>query len=270
MSILFEGTHQRGFGTWPLKGEQCLAAIGEAIEVGYRAIDTAQMYANEADVGEALANCGVPREQLCVTTKVTPGNFGNFMPSVEKSLKDLRLDKVDLLLLHWPDPAGDNAEALSNLEAAHKAGLASNVGVSNYTSRMLRAAKEQLDVPLSINQVEFHPLLNQDVLLAASKETGIPLSAYCSAGRGEVAKQELLAEIGEKHGKSAVQVGLRWIYQKGVAVITMSTKPENIRANFDIVDFDLTDDEMESIEGLTKANYRIVTDKISPWAPEWD
>lgn len=272
MNIYFQKTHQRSFGTYPLTGDVARNAILAAAEIGYRAFDTAQMYENEAETGEALAATGVARDELCITTKVHPDNFSDekFLASVEQSLKDLRIDYVDVLLLHWPPIGGDIAPSLKLLEQAQLKGLAKNVGVSNYTIQMMRDAVKIVDVPLVTNQVEFHPLLNQDKLLEGANEVGIPLSSYSSVARGEVFKHPEFAEIGKAYGKSAGQVVLRWIVQKGVSVNTMSTKPENIRANFDIMDFSLSSVDMAKIEKLTHTNYRIVGSDLVPWAPEWD
>ena len=161
MTIYFEKSFARAFGTWPLKGDDLANALGTALEIGYRAIDTAQMYGNEADVGSVIAQCGIPRDELCITTKVHPDNLGDdrFMASVEQSLKDLGVDQVDVLLLHWPTLGGDNKSALLSLQQAHAKGYARNVGISNYTVAMMREAKALLDVPLVTNQVEFHPAL---------------------------------------------------------------------------------------------------------------
>ena len=272
MNIYFQKTHQRSFGTYPLTGEVAVAAIQTAANVGYRAFDTAQMYENEAETGEALAACDVAREDLCITTKVHPDNYteDKFMASIEQSLKDLRIDYVDALLLHWPPIGEDIVPSLKLLEKAHASGLARNVGVSNYTAQMMRDAVKIVDVPLVTNQVEFHPLLNQDILLAAAAETGIPLSSYSSVARGEIFRYPEFAQIGEGYGKSAAQVVLRWILQKGVSINTMSTKPDNIRANFEIMDFTLSSIDMARIDALTHTNYRIVGEDLVPWAPKWD
>lgn len=272
MNVYFRNTHQRGFGTFPLTGDEGRAAILAAAEVGYRAFDTAQMYRNEADTGEALQATGIPRDEFCITTKVHPGNFGEdrFMASVERSLRDLRVDCVDVLLVHWPPVGGDIAPSLNLLRKALDAGLARNIGVSNYTVAMMRDAVSIVGAPLVTNQVEFHPLLNQDRLLAAAAECGIPLSAYCSVARGEVFRHPEFAAIGRGYGKSAGQVVLRWILQKGVSAITMSTNSANIRANFDIMDFTLSSVDMARIERLTHTGYRIVGKNVSPWAPDWD
>ena len=272
MNITFEKTHQRVFGTFPLKGEILAGAIAAAAKVGYRAFDTAQMYGNEADTGAALKATGIARDQLCITTKVPPENFGadKFIASVEQSLKHLQLDQVDILLLHWPAPDGDIASSLRLLQQAQQRGLTKTIGISNFTAAMMRHAKAVVDAPLVTNQVEFQPLLNQDILLAAATETGIPLSSYCSVARGEVFKYPLFAQIGAGYGKSAAQVVLRWILQKGLAINTMSTKPANIAENFDVMDFTLSSIDMARIEALKSVGYRVVTRDLVPIAPEWD
>ena len=272
MNIFFQKNYQRSFGTYPLKGEVAVEAIQTATNVGYRAFDTAQMYENEPETGEALAACGIEREKLCITTKVHPDNFeeNKFMASVEQSLRDLRIDYVDAFLLHWPPIGGNIAPSLKLLEKAQHSGLARNVGVSNYNARMMRDAVKIVDVPLVTNQVEFHPLLNQDILLATSTETGIPLSSYSSVARGEIFRYPEFVQIGEGYGKSAAQVVLRWILQKGVSINTMSTKPDNIRANFEIMDFTLSSIDMARIDALTHTKYRIVNEDLVPWAPAWD
>ena len=272
MNIYFQKTHQRSFGTFPLRGDDCTDAILLAAEVGYRAFDTAQMYGNEAETGAALVQTGIAREDLCITTKVENDNFeeSRFLSSVEASLKALQTDYVDVLLLHWP-PADFQIDApLKLLEAAHTRGLTRNIGVSNYTAEMMRDAVKIVEAPIVTNQVEFHPLLNQDILLAAATETGIPLSSYSSVARGEVFKYPEFKEIGAPYGKSAAQVVLRWILQKGVSINTMSTKRANLAANFDVMDFTLSSVDMARIDALTHTNYRIVSKDLVPWAPDFD
>jgi 2,5-diketo-D-gluconate reductase B len=272
MNIFFQRSYQRAFGTYPLTGDTCMSAIAVALEAGYRAFDTAQMYGNEVEVGQALGRGGVARDELCITTKVHPDNDTDaaFMPSVRRSLEDLGLDAVDALLLHWPPVRTDIRPSLDRLRAALDAGLTRHIGISNFNARMMRETAAHLDVPVVTNQVEFHPLLNQDILLGAAAETGIPLSSYSSVARGEVFRHPEFAEIGAGYGKNAGQVVLRWILQKGVSVNTMSTKPENIRANFDIMDFTLSSVDMAKIDALTATNLRIVHSDLVPWAPDWD
>ncbi len=272
MSVYNQGVFQRGFGTFPLRGEVLAQAVRDALEVGYRAFDTAQWYGNEAELGSVLNESSVPRDELLITTKVHPDNMSaeRFMPSVEQSLRDLDVDVIDVLLLHWPP--GDNPveSSLELLQEAHSLGYARHVGVSNYTIAMMKTAKAFMDAPVIVNQVEFHPLLNQDKLLAASQETGIPLSSYCSIARGEIFKYPLLGKIGEHHGISAAQVTLRWILQKGVTMNTMSTRRANLRANFDIMDFELGPTDMQKIDTLTSTNHRISNADVVPFAPTWD
>lgn len=272
MNIYFQNTNQRTFGTYPLKGDELRDAMIIAADVGYRSFDTAQMYENETETGAALAEIALPRKEICVTTKVHPDNFTakTFLPSVEESLKKLNLDYVDVLLLHWPPADGDIAPSLTLLEQAHQTGLTRNIGVSNYTAQMMRDATRIIDTPLVTNQVEFHPLLNQDTLLAAAAETGIPLSSYCSVARGEVFKHAIFQEIGAAYNKTAAQVVLRWILQKGVSINTMSTKRANIEANFDVMDFTLSSIDMNRIDAMTQTGYRIVGEDLVPWAPKWD
>jgi 2,5-diketo-D-gluconate reductase B len=273
MNVTFQKTYQRVFGTFPLGGDVLRAAIEAAVAVGYRAFDTAQMYGNEAETGEALAASGVARDQLCITTKVGIENFTpeRFLPSVEASLRALRLAQVDILLLHWPTPGGDIRQSLELLQAAHDRGLARHIGLSNHTAAMMAFARTVVQAPLVTNQVEFHPLLDQSKLLVAAQATGIPLSAYCSVARGAVFDYPLFADIGQGYGKSAGQVALRWILQKGVAITTMSTKPENIRANFEVMDFTLSSIHMARIDALAaQVNLRLIGRNKVPYAPDFD
>jgi len=272
MNICFQKTYQRSFGTFPLKGDVLRQAIQSAIHTGYRAFDTAQWYGNEAQTGAALKESGVKRADLCIATKVRPDLYGeaDFLPAVEKSLRDLQVDQVDVLYLHWPPADGMIAPPLRLLQRALDMGFTRTIGISNFTAQMMRDAGSIVDAPIVSNQVEFHPLLNQNTLLAAAHETGIPLSSFCSVARGEVFKYPLFAEIGTGYGKTAAQVILRWILQKGVSINTMSTKPENIRANFDVMDFTLSSIDMARIEAMTATGYRVVTKEKVPIAPEWD
>ncbi len=272
MSLYFSNNYQRAFGTFPLRGDELTQAVIAATEIGYRAFDTAQMYQNEAETGKALKACGIDREELLITTKVANKDYAAdlFFAAVENSLRALQTDYVDVLLLHWPPADFNNAPSLELLAKARDKGYARHIGVSNYTAQMMRDALKIIDGPIVTNQVEFHPLLNQDILLGAAKETGIPLAAYCSVARGEVFKYPLFNEIGEQYGKSAAQVVQRWILQKGVSVNTMSTKRENIQANYNIMDFTLTASDIEKIDKLTANNFRIVNKSLVPWAPDWD
>lgn len=272
MSPFFRAPFERSFGTYPLKGAVLAAAMEAAAAAGYRAFDTAQMYGNEADVGAALAGLGLPRDALLVATKVHPDNFSadRFVPSVERSLEALRLDMADVLFLHWPPVGGVVGPSLDLLETAQQRGLTRHIAVSNYTGAMMREAARRVSSPIVSNQVEFHPLLDQSRLLATAAETGIPLSSYASVARGAVFEEPLFEELGRAYGRQAGQIVLRWILQKGVSINTMSTKPDNIRANFDVMDFTLSSVDMARIDALGARDYRIVDRAKSPFAPDWD
>lgn len=273
MSLLYQGVNQRLFGTWPLKGSEARAAILSAAEVGYRAFDTAQMYGNESEVGAALKDSGLPRDEILIQTKVHPDNFAEdkFLPSVQQSLTSLGVDQVDILLLHWPPVGGAIEGPLDLLNEALNKGFCREIGVSNFNLAMLKTATDRLDAPLAANQVEFHPLLDQSRLLIGASELGVPLSAYCSVAKGRVFDHPLLSEIGAPNKKSAAQVALRWTLQKGVAPVTMSTKAANQKANFEIMDFALSNAEMAAIDHLARSvNHRIVDADRIVWAPVWD
>ena len=271
LSPYFKGCFQRSFGTYPLKGDDLAKALSEAVHAGYRAIDTAQMYGNERDVGAALRQSTVARDELLVTTKVHPDNLGeaHFLPSVEASLKSLGLDCIDVLLIHWPPLDGDVAGPVRRLDEAVKRGLAKAIGVSNFNAPMMHAARQAIDTPLVANQVEFHPLLDQSRLMQAAADTGIPLTSYCSVARGEALKPVVITELAEAYGRTPAQIVLRWILQKGVPITTMSTKPDNLRANFNVMDFVLSGPDMARIDALTTRDFRIVSKEKSPWSPDW-
>jgi 2,5-diketo-D-gluconate reductase B len=270
-SRYFSSPFERGFGTWPLRGEVLTAAVRSALAAGYRAFDTAQMYGNEEDLGAALADCGADPEELLVTTKIHPDNVSadRLIPSLRESLRRLRLPRADVVLLHWP-PARDVGEAVRRLEEAVREGLARSIGVSNFTAAMLHEAAKAVSTPPVADQVEFHPLIDQSKLLAAAAETSVPLVAYCSLARGAISRFPLFTELGADYGRTPAQIALRWILQKGVAINTMSTKPENIRANFDVMNFTLSSVDMARIDALGATGLRVVDRNAVPWAPEWD
>lgn len=270
--MYFQRHFERSFGTFPLKGKPLADALTLALDTGYRAIDTAQMYQNEADVGHVLKASNLPRSELCVTSKVPHDKYTQelFIPSVEKSLEHLGLEKLDVLLLHWPPADGQIDQPIEWLLEARQKGLTEHVGVSNFTASMLRRVKQITTTPMVTNQVEFHPLLNQDVLLEAASETGIALSSYCSVARGAVFQHSLFDELANRYDVTAGQIVLRWILQQGVSINTMSTRKENIQANFNLMHFALSHVDMARIKQLTQTNHRIVDRQLVPWAPDWD
>ncbi len=270
--MYFETGHERAFGTFPLKGDDLQSALETALDVGYRAIDTAQMYANEAAIGEVLQRSTLQRNDVFITSKVPTSEFSEekFIPSVKQSLSDLQVDDVDVLLVHWPPGDDDVRPSLDWLQQAKQQGLTKHIGISNYNSIQMRTAKAHCQYPLVTNQVEFHPLIDQSTLQNTTKETGIPLASYCSVARGKVFSYPVFEKIADKYNVTAAQVVLRWIIQQGVSINAMSTKRENLKANFDVLGFALTEDEMQSITALNQAAYRIVDKALVPWAPTWD
>lgn len=270
--LYFQNHYERAFGTFPLRGDALKEALNTALDIGYRAIDTAQFYANEADIGHVIKQSNLARSELFLTSKVPIDKYAQstFIPSVLKSLEDLQIDKLDVLLLHWPPVDGDIEQPLTWLQEAQSLGLTQYIGVSNFTAAMLKRTLSLTDVPIVTNQVEFHPLLDQTALLDAASETGIPLASYCSVARGAVFKQPIFDELSRAYGVTPAQIVLRWILQKGVSINTMSTKTKNIKANFDVLSFTLSHVDMKRIDKLTHTNYRIVDKHLVPWAPAWD
>lgn len=260
-----------GFGTFELDRREATDAVATALEVGYRHVDTAQIYGNEAEVGGAIADSDIAREHIWLTTKVWPENFAppEFRPSVEKSLDRLGVDYVDLLLLHWPNDDVPLAETIEQLNDVRREGLAHQIGVSNFPSALLAEAAALSDAPLATNQVEYHPFLSQSAVLSEARNRGMALTAYSPLARGEVFEDATLGDIGEAHGKHAGQVALRWLIQQdGVIAIPRSADPDHIASNFEIFDFELTDAEVERITGLTAAHRRLIDPK--GLAPDWD
>lgn len=259
-----------GFGTWQLEGDVCVEAVKTALACGYRHIDTAQIYDNEAEVGEALADSGVGREDVFVTTKVWMDQMeeARLQGSVELSLKRLGLDRVDLLLIHWPNPDVPLAETMAALSEVKRFGMTRHIGVSNFPIGLLEEAIALASEPLVTNQVEYHPLLDQQAMLSACRRNGLALTAYSPLGRGGLLSNPVLREIAEADGKSSAQVTLRWlIQQEGVVAIPRSGDPAHIRGNFDVFDFALSDTEMQRIFALAEPGGRMTDPE---WAPQWD
>lgn len=242
-----------GLGTWQNTGRTCTESVTAALECGYRHIDTAQAYNNEADVGAALADSNVPREEVFVTTKVWRSNFraGDLQASVETSLEALGTDYVDLLLLHWPHPRVPVEESLSAMGDLQDDGVVRHVGVSNFTRTQLDTARELTDVSLVTNQVQYHPYVDQGRLHEYCLEHGVSLTAYSPLARGDVLDDPVLNRIGDRYGKSAAQVAIRWLLDKEqVLVIPKATSPNHIKANIDVFDFSLDDEERATIDSL--------------------
>jgi 2,5-diketo-D-gluconate reductase B len=251
-----------GFGTYPLKDDEADAAIKMALEVGFRHIDTAQMYGNEAVIGKALKAAGVARAELFVTTKVEPSNLTAkaFGPSVRRSLDDLKMDRVDLLLIHWPpDDAKAIEGVIEQLNSVSEQGLTTHIGVSNFPVAYLRRAVAASQRPVATNQVEYHPLLDQTTLKAASDALCIPLTAYCPLARGVVLTDPVVTGIARRLGEPPSAVVLAWIRQMGVIAVPMTTKRANAEANIRSLAITLDAKDMAAITALTSANRRLVS-----------
>ena len=264
----FNGIPAIGFGTYPLSGAEAERCVAAALEVGIRHIDTAQMYGNEKQVGRGIAASGVPRGEIFLVTKVDPSNLGagRFAESVKRSVDDLGT-VPDLLLIHWPPPEGDIDGPVERLLREGERGLAKQLGVSNFSPRLMRRAQQLAGGKLICNQVEFHPLLDQTAVLAAACELGLVLTAYSPLARGKCMEEKVVREIAARHGRPASEIVLRWIIQQGVAAIPMTRKRENAASNLRAADFTLTAQEMEAISGLGSRNMRLINPS---WMRSWD
>ena len=262
-----------GLGTMTLMGAVCVDAVKTALQVGYRHIDTAERYGNETEVGEGLQQglraAGLAREDVFVTTKVYHDKLAaaDFQRSFDDSLAKLKLAWVDLLLIHWPNPKVPLAETLGVLCKARREGRARHVGVANFTTALLQDAVKLASEPLVTNQIEVHPFLDQDKVLAACRAHGLAVTAYCPIARGKVPGNEVLERVGRTHGKSSSQVALRYLVQQDIIPIPRTANADHLAANLAIFDFKLSDSEMAEIGKLRQPGGRVVN---PPHAPKWD
>ena len=258
-----------GLGTWELRGRTCARLVEQALRLGYRHIDTAQVYENEREVGDGLRASGVRRDEVFITTKVWTSHFAphDLERSAKESLNKLRLSEVDLLLLHWPNPQVPLAETLGALARVKQLGLARHIGVSNFTVALIEEAVEKCPAPLVCDQVEYHPYLDQTKVREACARHGMAVVAYSPIAKGRVKNDELLAHIGKAHGKSAAQVCLRWLVQQNVSAIPRTSRLERLSENMEIFDFELSGEEMRRISAMGGSHGRL-TDY--GFAPKWD
>ena len=260
---------QIGLGTMTLKGDVCVQAVKSALQVGYRHHDTAWFYGNEKEVGEGLRQSGMKRDDVFLCTKVRETHLepDKFRQSLEESVKNLQLPQVDLLLVHWNNKDVPFKTSIGALCKAKKDGFAKHVGVANFTTTMLDEAWAVTSEPLVCNQVEMHPFINQDKVVAACKKHGMALVAYCPIARGKVPGADVLERIGKAHHKTAAQVSLRYLVQRGVAAIPRTSNPGHMKANLDVYDFELSAAEIAELKALNANNMRVVN---PPHAPQWD
>lgn len=259
-----------GFGTWQLEGDDARRMTEAALEIGYRHIDTAAIYKNEAQVGRGLQAAGLPRDEVFVTTKIWVDSFadGDLQRAAEASLQRLGLEHVDLLLLHWPKPNPPIEETIAALNEVKARGWTRSIGLSNFPSQFWRRAQAASEALLVTNQVEYHPFLTQQTLLATAKALGSSITAWSPLAQGKIVGEPTLEAIAAAHGKSVGQVALRWLVQQGVVAIPRTTKESRARENFEIFDFELSDDEMTRIHALGSPQGRI-GDWLDP-AFSWD
>jgi diketogulonate reductase-like aldo/keto reductase len=256
-----------GLGTWQLSGEECVEAVRDAIELGYRHIDTARAYGNEAQVGQGLHDSGVNRDEIFLTTKLW---YTELRPigvhdQVEQSLRELRTEYLDLLLIHWPNRRVPLAETLDAMLEARDAGRVRHLGVANFPSALLQEALEQ--APLVCNQIEYHPYLAQPQVLQVVREHGLMATAYSPLAQGAVLRDSVIVDIAEAHDRTPAQVSLRWLLdQPQVAAVPKASSREHRATNLDVFDFELTEEEGGRIAGLERGCRTI----DPPWAPDWD
>ena len=258
-----------GLGTWPMLGDECTRAVEQALELGYRHIDTAAAYNNEDAVGQALANTPTPREQIHVTSKVW---WDQLQPdamrhSMARSLKALRSDYVDLFMIHWPSTDWDLPRTLETLASFKEQGLARNIGVANFPLALLRKVVEEYGIGLSAIQVEYHVLLGQNALLDYARQHDMALTAYTPLARNKVSDIPQIQQIAKKHGVLPTQVALKWLLdQPNVAAIPKASSQTNQLANLASLKVELDDEDRALIAALSKRERQVSPD----FAPEWD
>ena len=238
-----------GFGTWQIQGDDAVRAVSTALETGYRHLDTAHVYGNEAEVGRALAESGVPRDDVFVTTKCPPGRAGQELDILRESLELLQTDHVDLWLIHWPGEGSANTDMWRAFVEARQAGLARAIGVSNFDISLIDEVTKATGAAPAVNQVEWSLLLFDPETLAEHRARDIALEGY-SALRGGTLEHPAIVEIAKRTGRTPAQVIIRWHLQHDVIVIPKSVNADRIRSNADVVDFTLTDEDMTTLDAL--------------------
>jgi len=260
MSLSIDGLTipQLGFGTWQLEPADARRMVAEALRIGYRHIDTAWIYKNEAAVGDGIRDSGVAREDIWLTTKIWVEHFQHdaLLRQAEESARSLGFTP-DLLLLHWPKAKPSLAETLGALNSAKDQGLTRSIGLSNFPSAQFREAQQLSPSRLVTNQVEYHPYLSLQTLRRTADDLGSSITAWSPLAQGKIADDPVIGEIARAHGKTPGQVTLRWLVQQGVIAIPRTARPERAAENFDIWDVELSEDEMNRIHALARPDGRL-------------
>lgn len=262
-----------GLGTWQSTGQDCVDVVSQALKMGYEHIDTAQAYGNEKEVGQGIKQSGVSRDKFFLTTKIFPDDM-KFEPekliaAAKRSLADLDTDYVDLLLLHWPDDRVPLSETIPALCELQKQGLTRHIGVSNFNIANIIEAEKYADVPIVVNQVEFHPFIKQKTLQTFLNNHHILLEAYSPLARGDVFDNEIIKEIADKHNVTPAQISLAWILaDKHRIAIPKTSNPDHLQGNLDAIKVQLSADDIEKISSLARADGRKI--KHPDYSPEWD
>ncbi|MBB3106965.1 diketogulonate reductase-like aldo/keto reductase [Psychrobacter luti] len=262
-----------GLGTWQSTGQDCIDVVSQGLKMGYEHIDTAQAYDNEKEVGKGIKQSGVARDKFFLTTKIFPDDM-KFEPekliaAAKRSLENLDTDYVDLLLLHWPDDRVPLSETIPALCELQKQGLTRNIGVSNFNIANIIEAKRYANVPIVVNQVEFHPFIKQKTLQTFLNNHHVLLEAYSPLARGDVFDNKIIKDIADKHGITPAQVSLAWILSdKHRIAIPKTSNPEHLQGNLDAVKVTLSEDELEKIGSLARSDGRKI--KHPDYSPEWD
>jgi len=260
-----------GFGTYGMSAADVYRLIPAALGAGFRHIDTAQIYRNEGEIGECVAASGIPRSEIFLTTKVWVSNYSErlFEASVNESLRKLKTDYIDLLLLHWPGSDVPLAEQIAGLNAVARAGKVKHIGVSNFNRALMTEAIGLSAAPLVTNQFEYHPYLNQSRLIESTLQAGLAVTGYCGMAIGRVFSDPTLKEIAARHGKTIAQIVLRWlVQQRGIVALSRTTRIDRLAQNLTVFDFELDGADMAAIHSLAIADSRIVDPP--GLAPLWD
>jgi len=271
-----------GLGTWELRGQECRRVVREALEVGYRHIDTASMYENESEVGSGLVDSSVDRSDIFLTTKINTIGWTasqerktvikneHIVDEFNQSLSDLKTDYVDLLLIHWPafsTSLGDMLEVMYQIKENQKAKA---IGVANFNSNLLSECKQLGYEDIYCDQIEYHPFLSQEILLKKMNEMNVIPVAYCPICRGDVAKDSVIIELSEKYNKTPAQVTLRWVIQQQSVAIPKSAKKRRLKENIDIYDFEIDDQDMDRIHSLARGQRLVPNLDTNPLLGAWD